>query len=362
MIKLYNTGYSLKDVSIVPTPTSDINSRKQVDPFTKICGKLCYPIFVAPMGTVTDENNYKVWMDNKLCPVIPRTVSERLSMSERLALADTTFVSFSLDEAEEISYYENNEDFGPKYICIDIANGNMSKLLRICKRIKECFGDQIVIMTGNIANPDTYIEYNRIGIDYVRVSIGSGSRCTTSANVGIHYPLATLLDEINTIKRACNNVKTKVIADGGIYNFDDINKCLALGADAVMIGRAFAECEEACGKVLYSFNKEFFSKGIGYTKKEASNMGANRDLKAYRDYYGMSTKKAQKETGGEGNKTSEGISNPVEVKYPVSKWVDNMQSYLRSAMSYCDSSNLEQFKKKATLIILGGSGDFSYRK
>ena len=86
------------------------------------------------------------------------------------------------------------------------------------------------------------------------------------------------------------------------------------------------------------------------------------EYKKFRDYYGMSTKKAQSIVNGKATRTSEGISKPVKIEYPVSKWVDNMQSYMRSAMSYTNSGNLEEFKENTQLILLGGSGDFCYRK
>jgi IMP dehydrogenase/GMP reductase len=81
----------------------------------------------------------------------------------------------------------------------------------------------------------------------------------------------------------------------------------------------------------------------------------------YRDYYGMSTKRAQKETGGSGKTTSEGISRPILVEYNINKWADNMKSYLISAMSYTDSRNLKEFYENSELII-NLSGDKSFRK
>ena len=108
-------------------------------------------------------------------------------------------------------------------------------------------------MAGNIANPQTYREYCEAGIDYVRCSIGSGSCCTTASNTSVHYPIASLIDEINTIKsnRISNNqFTTKVIADGGIRNFSDVVKALALGADYVMVGGLFSSFIESAGKIV----------------------------------------------------------------------------------------------------------------
>ena len=87
-----------------------------------------------------------------------------------------------------------------------------------------------------------------------------------------------------------------------------------------------------------------------------------KDFKPFRDYYGMSTKKAQHIVNGKATRTAEGISKPVSVLYPISKWVDNMQSYMRSAMTYTNSGNLKEFQENTQLIILGGTGDYCYRK
>ena len=71
--------------------------------------------------------------------------------------------------------------------------------------------------------------------------------------------MASLIDECVSIKKIVerdrNNYKSvpKIIADGGFNNYDDIIKALALGADYVMCGKIFAQCEEACGEKLQKF-------------------------------------------------------------------------------------------------------------
>lgn len=368
MSKLNKIGYSLQDVAIVQSSISNQTHRGDVDPFVDICGRKSFPIFVAPMASVTDEKNYKVWIENNVTPVIPRSIQMRLSIKERLNLARTTFVSFSLREAERIFAFVDKakakKDFfnnGNIYICIDIAHGTLSNLFDICRNIKIEYKSDVVIMTGNVANPDAYENYCKSGIDFMRACIGTGSRCTTSCAVGIHYPTASLIDELvskrNEIKQKVNYVHgiksyynkekkeaidepftiTKIIVDGGISWYDDINKSLALGADAVMIGRLFAECEESCGKIEIDENT--------HVKK--------------RLYSGMSHRSMQKITGGDGSKVSEGICQYVEVKYPVKHFLSNMESYLRSCMTYTNSSTIEDLKKSEMIIL--GSGQ-TYKK
>ena len=368
--KLNKVGYSLKDVTVVQAPIGKYLHRADVKPYTTICEREVYPIFVSPMASVTDENNYHEWIKHKLTPVVPRSVNQNLSFKERMKIAEETFVSISLQEAEEeLLKMEVKNDQKKINICIDIANGNLQNLYQACKRLKKLFKDKISIMTGNVANPKTYKYYADNGIEWMRVGIGLGSRCITACNVSIYYPPATLLDELHREKILYakeNNglTPTKIILDGGITNFDEIQKALALGADAVMSGYIFALAEEACGEIGYSKTMEEFAKENYITKEEYEKLSEEekKDLKPFRDYYGMSTKKAQRIVNGKATRTAEGISKPVPVKYPIAKWVDNMQSYLRSAMTYTNSGNLEEFKENTQVIILGGTGDFCYRK
>ena len=392
MSKLKTIGYELRDVAVVQAPVSFCNHRGDVNPFIEVCNREVYPIFVAPMASVTDQNNYKVWIENKLTPIIPRSVQKSelnpngLTFEERMELAKETFVSVSLKEAQEDlkEYLYNHKLSSPRipysldwtyYICIDIAHGTLSELYNIAKSLKRYY--RITIMAGNIANPAAYSFYADAGIDYVRVGIGGGARCTSSANVSIHYPMATLLDNLNEERKVYaqshnGNAPTKIIADGGIGWFDDIQKSLALGADAVMCGKIFAECEEACEPTYWAKDLNAAhdkknriypdNKYIGNEKIEGYLI--EKGLKKFRDYYGMSSKRAQKQISDDKTKlkTSEGIDKPVEVKHPVAKWIDNMQSYLRSCMTYTNSHTIKELRENAQVIILGGSGDVAYRK
>ena len=312
MGKLKTVGYELRDVAVMQAPVSFCNHRGDVNPFIEVCNREVYPIFVAPMASVTDQNNYKTWIENKLTPVVPRSVqksennSNGLTFEERMELAKETFISISLKEAqvELLNYFDKTIIADNRYyICIDIAHGTLSELYDICKKIKAKFSGYVQIMTGNVANPAAYSFYADAGVDYCRVGIGGGSRCTSSANVSIHYGMATLLDQINEERKAYahshnGNAPTKIIADGGIGWFDDIQKALALGADAVMAGRIFAECEEACEPIYYARSLEAAHNKdcriVPFNKNDEPEFEKDR-YKKFRDYYGMSSKRAQKQ-------------------------------------------------------------------
>lgn len=389
--KLRKVGYELSDVNIVQADISFINHRAECKPYVNFPNMAndFYPVIVSPMGAVTNEHNYKTWLNEKFMCVVPRTVD----IEKRLEIMYEAFASFSLNEAEDILKFVDLKG-RTAYVCIDIAHGTMNRLYEVCKYLKHHYGQQMIIMTGNVANPNAYIYYANAGIDYLRACIGTGSRCTTSANVGVHYPTATLLDELRMEKERWEieygrPAPTKIIADGGIANFDDIQKCLALGADLVMSGSIFAKSWEACGNIGYMHpdnlnmadaipEKIYFEKidSFEHVLKDmvqeyekyreeiaqvTESLAKMRKRKPYREYYGMSTKRAQKETGGNGTTTSEGISRPIPIEYNIAKWADNMKSYLISVMSYTNSRNLEDLAKNTELVI-NLSGDKSFRK
>ena len=86
-------------------------------------------------------------------------------------LDNNYFYSYGLDEISDL--FKSGITL-PRKILIDVANGSMLKLWTLSKEIKERFGDNIELMVGNIANPETYRKYCEIGVDYIRVGIGGG--------------------------------------------------------------------------------------------------------------------------------------------------------------------------------------------
>ena len=251
--------YGYNDLCLEPCVVSNIKSRSECNPYYGVSE---LPIFASPMSAIVNVENFNLWERNSITPILPRNIDYNIRYD---FLRQGKWVALSLSEFEDI--FINNDNFIKEsslipHVLIDVANGHMKHLINICKKVKNCWGDNIVIMAGNIANPDTYREYCEAGIDYVRCSIGSGSCCTTASNTAVHYPIASLIDEINTIKEThkliygeTNDIfYTKIIADGGIRNFSDVIKALALGADYVMIGGLFASFIESAGVIAEGDN------------------------------------------------------------------------------------------------------------
>ena len=343
--------YSLDDISVIPEVSSDIKSRSECNPFTEsIEGKSGFlPVIAAPMDSVVDEENYKSFWESGISCVIPRTTP----LEKRLKLCEKVFCAFGFKEIEE-EFLEKNYEGRNLYILIDVANGHMTYQFELGKSLKNKYGDHLKLMGGNIANPETYKCYDNYGFDYVRCGVGGGRGCITSVQSSIHFPMASLIDKISEVKKEIQG-KTKIIADGGIKNYSDVIKCLALGADYLMMGYALSKSLEAAGDLYTEYGTQIISR-----EKAKEYLELGKDV--FKEYHGMSTKIVQAKILGidlEENrknlKTSEGRIEKVKVEYTLPGWSENLNSYLRSAMSYTGNRTLRAFRTNTICQVISDS-------
>lgn len=331
--------FDLRDISIIPTIQSSINSRKECQTRYNE-GRGFLPLMASPMDTVVCEKNFKTFIWAGIVPCIPRGGNPQKYQVE----IGHYFKSFGL---EEIEHQLKSEECLPTdfykfpYVLIDTANGHLLRLLNVVKEIKLKF-PEIQLMVGNVAHPLTYKNLAMAGADYVRCSIGTGAGCTTAANVAINYPLGSLISECHKIKKE-SELDAKIVADGGMQGFDDIIKALALGADYVMVGSLFNKSMQSAGfnylygiKIPYSVAKVLWKWGFPVKKK----------------YRGMSTKAVQRKWGKTKLVTAEGITKYQKVEYNLSQWVENFEDFLKSDMSYCGVRNLYEFIGEAEWVFI----------
>lgn len=326
--------FDFNDISLIPTMLSNIRSRNDINIFDEN-GKL--PIFVSPMDTVVSDDNYNTFIDAGLYVCMPR----KNPQEPKIDYPDECFISFSLDEIEELVRTNCNL---PKRCLIDVANAHSIRVYEISKLIKETCN--IELMIGNIANPETYGVYAQIGVDYIRTGIGAGHSCTTSANSSIHFPMGSLIKECSDIKEI-GKYKTKIIADGGFKNFDDVIKALGLGADGVMLGNIINKSIESCGQ-------NYIKDGDAYIKISHADAFDyfNDGDDVYKQFRGMSTKDVQKKWGRKELKTSEGIVIFNKVEYSILGWIDNFKHYLKSCMSYQGKDQILDFIGNSNYIFI----------
>ncbi|MDH5680096.1 MAG: GuaB3 family IMP dehydrogenase-related protein [Spirochaetota bacterium] len=107
------------------------------------------------------------------------------------------------------------------------------------------------IIVGNTVSYEASLELMETGIDGLLIGVGPGAACTTREVLGIGVPQITATCDAAAardtyFKRTGRYVP--IITDGGMRGGGDLCKAIAAGADAVMIGSAFAKADEAPGK------------------------------------------------------------------------------------------------------------------
>jgi IMP dehydrogenase len=107
------------------------------------------------------------------------------------------------------------------------------------------------IIVGNTVGYDVTLEILECGVAGVLVGVGPGAACTSRGVLGLGVPQVTATVDC-AAARDYFSKKTghyvPIITDGGMSKGGDVCKALACGADAVMIGSAFAKAVEAPGK------------------------------------------------------------------------------------------------------------------
>ena len=330
-----DTKFDFNDILIKPATTSGIGSRKQINPFYK--GFL--PLITAPMDTVIDSDNEKIFNNLKINTCLPRG---EYSMDG--------FVSYSIDDFKaKFNVHDLRED--GKYL-IDVANGHMGKLEILTRDVKTEFPN-LTLMVGNVANPETYALLSEAGADYIRIGIGNGNACSTTVHTGVGYPMASLIKECYEISCTLDN-PAKIVADGGMQNYSDIIKALALGADYVMVGSLFNKAIESCGD-NYLWGK------IKVGRDDAESF-YRMGIPVYKKFRGMSTKEVQKKWGKQVLTTSEGVIRFRKVEYTLKQWVENFEDYLRSAMSYTNAKTLKEFIGQVEFIKITDNAYNRFKK
>ena len=334
------------DILILPADQSSIESRDQIDIYYQD-GSL--PLITAPMDTVISSENESYFTDNKIIPCLPR--GEKGS--------DLAITSYSLKQITEL-YHSNSLESHKGYL-IDIANGHIKDLETITRSIKSKYGDDIWLMVGNVANPKTYAKLSKAGADAVRVGIGNGAGCLTTQQTGVGYPMASLIRECY-IESCGIDTPAKIVADGGMKDYSDIIKALALGADYVMLGSIFNKALESAAPSMYESQFSNDMTGLNELALDEAIELYESGRTIYKNFRGMSTKEVQRKWGRDKIKTSEGISETRKVEYTLKGWIDNFEHYLKSAMSYTNSENLSRFIGNVSIIEITNNSYQRFKK
>lgn len=215
----------------------------------------------------------------------------------------------------------------PKFICIDVANGYISKFIDKCREIRDKYPEKILI-AGNVCTQQGVLELVVEGkVDIVKVGIGSGSCCTTRKQTGIGMPQLSAVVECSD---TAHGLDAHIISDGGLQVVGDFAKAYGAGADFVMSGSMFAGHTESGGELI----------------EDCQNQ------KMYKIFYGMSSSTAMnKYSGGVAHyRSSEGKTVKIEYRGDVKNTILDIQGGIRSTMTYIGAKKIKDIPKCTTFI------------
>ena len=315
------------------------------------------PIFTSPMESVVSERNWKVWQDNGIRPILPRTTDIKI----RLEGCEYIFAAFGLKEVQEhfLAFKRNSQR--QFRVCIDSGNGHDIEILNTAANLKRIYGNQVIIMAGNIANPKVYVDYCSKGIDFVRVGMNTGS-LVDKEKYGFYSPLASLLLDIKGLKNtSCVGIKhAKIIADGGIRDYSDIIKALALGADYVMLGDQLVRLAEAAGPVYEKVRDGEHSEHTEQISPGAIEKMSREEIKErrlMRLYAGNTTYDVQARRDGYEDahdwpgkrKFCDSTTKWREISGNISSWLDGLFDVFSYGFTMAGASNWDEFRSKINI-------------
>ncbi len=116
---------------------------------------------------------------------------------------------------------------------------------------KFCRDMRIPVIVGNTVTYDVTLEVMQCGPAAVLIGVGPGAACTSRGVLGLGVPQVTATVDCAAardfyFKKSSRYVP--IITDGGMSKGGDVCKALACGADAVMVGSAFAKSDESPGR------------------------------------------------------------------------------------------------------------------
>src|SRR5437868_9650549 len=115
---------------------------------------------------------------------------------------------------------------------------------------KFCREMRIPVIVGNTVGYDVTFEVMGCGPAGVLVGVGPGAACTSRGVLGLGVPQVTATADCAAARDAYFKKTSRyvpIVTDGGMSSGGDVCKALACGADAVMVGSAFAKAQEAPG-------------------------------------------------------------------------------------------------------------------
>jgi len=329
MIVNYEPKLDYSDVLIVPS-TSKVKSRKEVSlevekTFKSGVTWRGVPLMAANMSTVGTHEMASVLSEYKIVTCLKKGGNYYSSFASTYPDKEK-YVSLTLGlDAESKLFVDSAIIADPTFVCVDVANGYMTEFHNFTRKVREKWPKSILI-AGNVVTPEGVEVLSQVGVDLVKVGIGSGSMCLTRRVAGVGYPqLSAVLECAQTAEA----LGIGIVADGGIVHPGDFAKSFVAGSAFAMAGGVFAGHDECGGEIRH---------------------GEHGELRML--HYGMSSKTAnEKYNGGLSDyRASEGRTVEVPYRGSVRNTIQEIFGGLRSACSYVGAFNLPELYSNGKLI------------
>ena len=285
------------------------------------------PIFSANMDTTGTFETAVTLQKHKMLTAIHKFYTSE-EWKKNVDNLDPEYISVTVGQSQEDlqlgkEIFELNNYI--KYLCIDVANGYREDFVNSVKNYRATFPEKIII-AGNVATREMTEALILAGADIVKIGIGPGSVCTTRSVAGVGYPQ---LSSISECSDAAHGLGGHVMADGGCKYPGDVSKAFGAGADYVMLGGMFAGHKESGGELV-----------------------TDDDGEQYKDFYGMSSTKAQQTYYGDlaEHRAAEGKKVRLKYKGDLDGTVQGILGGMRSACSYVGAKKLKDLPKSTTFI------------
>lgn len=185
---------------------------------------------------------------------------------------------------------------GADVIFIDTSQGYSDYVKDAVKFIREKY-PRIPVVGGNIVTAEGFdFLVKECGADAVKVGMGIGSICITPEQIGIARGQDKAIEDVAKARDeyfAETGIYVPIVADGGIRSVRDMLVALALGADAVMLGRFLAGTDESPTQVNFSSSppkKPYWGEGSDRAKrwreKRGYNPGFDEGVEGWINYVG----------------------------------------------------------------------------
>ena len=316
---------------------TDCMSRSEIDTTSQIGSiKLDVPVISSNMDTITGPKMAIAMFEAGAVGALHRFNTIEQSVIDYNVVVDSgadCLVSVGVNETD-IKRARALYSAGARNFIVDIAHGHSAMMRHTLGVMRNTFGNSVYIVAGNVATPEAVRDLASWGADCVKVGIGGGSCCSTRVITGHGVPMFTCLLECCEI---ADSIGIKIIADGGIKSSGDSVKALATGSDFIMIGSLLSGADETPGKIITTNGKD------------------------YKVFRGMASTAAMVDRDNRNSNdlpVGEGVKTTVEAKGPARKLISELQSGIRSGMSYMGAKNISSISLLAKWGSQTASGHF----